>query len=50
MIEFDKSQKVPEKAGQNLKERNLIMRCKFTAKGRSRISTYSVKMSHEVKP
>ena len=38
MVEFDKSQKVPGKADQNLKEINFIIWRKFTAQGRSRIS------------
>ena len=37
MVEFDKSQKVPGKADQNLKEINFIIWRKFTAQGRSRI-------------
>ena len=31
MVEFDKSQKVPEKADKNLKEINFIIWCNFTA-------------------
>ena len=38
MVEFDKSQKVPGKADQNLKEINFIIWRKFAAQGRSRIS------------
>ena len=38
MVEFDESHKVPEKAEQNLKERNFITWCEFTAQGWSRTS------------
>ena len=31
MVEFDKSQRVPGKVEQNLKDRNLIIWCEFTA-------------------